>query len=110
MIFNGEHRYAEVLYFFVVQKDDIQHTLAAVKMFTLPDPLLLNESYGTLHVCKFLHDEGVEVVDAKCLTDVIGMVPFSRPVQERGDLDQGEFFPIEKISLTSTQIPDDDDT
>jgi hypothetical protein len=110
MIFNGERCYAEVLYFFVVQKDDIQHTLAAVQMFTLPDPLLLNESYGTLHVCRFLCEEGVEVVDAKSLTDVVGMVPFSRPAQERGDLHQGEFFPIEKISLTSTQITEDDDT
>jgi hypothetical protein len=110
MVFNGERRYAEVLYFFVVQKDDIQHTLAAVQIFSLPDPRLLDESYGTLHVCRFPGEEGVVVVDAKSLTDVVGMVPFSRPVQERDDMNQGEFFPIEKISLTSTQIIEDDDT
>jgi hypothetical protein len=52
----------------------------------------------------------VVVVDAKSLTDVVGMIPFSRPMQERGDLNQEEFFPIEKISLTSTQITEDDDT
>ena len=53
MVFNDECRYAEILYFFVVQKDDLQHTLAAVQIFSLPDPRLLNESYGTLHVCRF---------------------------------------------------------
>ena len=110
MGFNGKHRYAEVLYFFVVHKADEQHTLAAVQVFTLPDPCLLKESYGTLHVCNFPSDEGVVVVDAKSLTDVVGMVPFSRPMQERGDIDQREFFPIEKMSLASTQLTEDDDT
>ena len=110
MVFNGEQCYAEVLYFFVVQKDDIQHTLAAVQIFSLPDPRLLNESYGTLHICRFPGEEGVVVVDAKSLMDVVGMVPFNWPVQERGDLNRGEFFPIEKISLTSAQIVEDNDT
>jgi hypothetical protein len=109
MVFNGERRYAEVLYFFVVCKGDIQHTLAAVQIFTLPDPQLLKESYGTLHVCRFPGEEGLVIVDAKTLTDVVGMVPFHRPVQGGGDPNQGEFFPIEKISLTSTQIIEDDD-
>ena len=109
MVINGECRYAEVLYFFVVQKDDIQHTLAAVQISSLPDPHLLNDSYGTLHVCRFPGEEGVVVVDAKSLTDVVGMVPFNRPVQERGDSNLREFFPIEKISLTSTQINEDSD-
>ena len=110
MVFNDECRYAEILYFFVVQKDDLQHTLAAVQIFSLPDPRLLNESYGTLHVCRFPGEEGVVVVDAKSLTDVVGMVPFSRPLQERGDLNLAEFFPVEKISLTSVhQIMEDND-
>ena len=110
MIFNDERRYAEVLYFFVVHKDDLQHTLAAVQIFALPDSRLLKESYGTLRVCRFPGEEGVVVVDAKSLTDVVGMVPFCRHAQERGDLSQGEYFPIEKMSLTCTQITDDDDT
>jgi hypothetical protein len=110
MVFNGERRYAEVLYFFVLHKGDLQHTLAAVQTFALPDPQLLKESYGTLHVCRFPGEEGLVIVDAKSLTDVVGMVPFCRPMQEGGDLNQREYFPIEKISLTSTQITEDDDT
>jgi hypothetical protein len=107
MVFNGRCRYAEVLYFFLVCKGDTQHTLAAVQMFALPDPQLLKESYGTLHVCRFPGEEGLVVVDVKGLTDVVGMVPFHRPVQGGGDPSQGEYFPIEKISLTSTQIIED---
>lgn len=110
MTFNGECRYAEVLYFFVVHKGDIPHTLAAVHFFSLPDPDLLKESYGTLHVCGFPDKEGVVVVDAKTLTDVVGMVPFRRHTQERRDWNQGEYFPVEKMSLTCTQFTNDDDT
>ena len=109
MVFNGERRYAEVLYFFMVYKGDIQHTLAAVHIFSLPDPQLLKESYGTLHVCRFPGEEGLVVVDAKSLTDVVGMVPFHRPVPGGGDPNQGEFFPIEKMSLSSTESIEDDD-
>jgi hypothetical protein len=35
--------------------------------------------------------------------------PFPQPVQGGGEPNQGEFFPIEKFSLTSTQIIEDDD-
>ncbi|KAF8487273.1 hypothetical protein DFH94DRAFT_620283, partial [Russula ochroleuca] len=50
-------------------------TLAAVQTFTRPDPQLLKESYGTLHVCRFPGEEGLVVVDVKCLTDIVRMVP-----------------------------------
>lgn len=108
MIFKGKRRYAEVLYFFAIHKDNLQHILAAVKMFSLPDPDILIESYQTLYVCK--SSESVEVVDAKSLTDVVGMIPFHRHGEQRGGLDQGEFFLIEKMSLTSIQMSEDDDT
>lgn len=93
----------------MVHKANLQHTLAVVQIFALPDPNILKESYGTLHVCQFPGEEGVVVVDAKSVTDVVGMIPFTRPVQEGGELNQREFFPIEKISLASTQIAEDDD-
>ncbi len=106
MLYNGDHHYAEVLYFFVVHKGDIQHTLATVKTFSPPNLDLLRESYGILRVCRFPSKEGVVVVDAKCITDVVGMVPFHRLGHEGGK----EFFPIEKMSLTSIQTTEDDDT
>lgn len=98
-----------MLYFFIVHNGDLQHTLTAVNLFTLPDPNILSESYGTLDVCR--SSESVEVIDAKSLTDVVGMVPFHRHYdgQERGDLDQREFFPIAKMGLTRIQMLEDDD-
>ena len=108
MVFDGKHCYAEILYFFIVHKGDLQHTLATVQIFSLSDPHLLKESYRMLYVCKFLSEKGVIVVDAKSITDIVGMVSFSQHTQERGDLNQREYFPIEKMSLTSIQIIDND--
>lgn len=107
MVFDGKYRYTEILYFFIVYKGDLQFTLAVVQIFGLSDSHLLKESYGTLHVCKFLGEEGVIVIDAKSITDVVEMVPFSQHTQKKGDLNQREYFLIEKMSLTSTQIIDD---
>ncbi|KAL0572505.1 hypothetical protein V5O48_009458 [Marasmius crinis-equi] len=47
-LLNGGHRFAEVLYFFLVKNGDIRYTLAAVKTFLLPNPDLLDKSYNTL--------------------------------------------------------------
>ena len=108
MDFKGKCRYTEVLYFFAIHKGNLQHILAAVKMFSLPDPDILIESYQMLYVCK--SSEGVEVVNTKSLTDVVGMIPFHRYGEQRGGLNQGKFFLIEKMSLTSIQLSEDDDT
>ena len=91
----------------MIYKGDLQHVLAAVNMFTLPDPDIVLESYGTLQVCR-PSSEGVEVVDAKSLSNVVGMIPFHRH-GKRGGLDRKEYFPIEKMSLTSVQTSEDDD-
>jgi len=99
-----------VLYFFAVHKGEAQHTLAAVKMFGVPDPSILRESYGTLCVCRVLGKEDIVVVDTKSLTDVVGMIPFRRPDQEQGGSNLEEFFSIEKMNLmTSSQTNDDND-
>ena|SRR5271154_4866316 len=112
MVFNEKIRYAEVLYFFVVLKGDRQHTLAAVKLFAPPDPDLLRDSFETLWVCRFPGDEGIVVVNATSITDVIGMVPFHRP-GEKDDYAAEEFFTVEKITLmhfqTTVDANDNDD-
>jgi len=78
-----------------------------VKIFSSPDPVILRESYGTLQVCQFPGEEGVVVIDAKSLTDVIGMVPFHGPGWRRGDTEK--FFPVEKMSLMTSKNDDDND-
>jgi hypothetical protein len=88
MVFDGKHRYAEILCFFIVHKGDLQHTL---QIFGLSDLHLLKESYKTLHVCKFPGEEDVIVVDVKSITDIVKMVSFSQHTQEREDLNQREY-------------------
>jgi len=68
--------FAEVLYFFLVTKNDLQYTLAAVYAFSDPDPHVLEVSYRTLRLCTYLGVNGIRIIDAKWIMDVIGMVPF----------------------------------
>ncbi|KAF8235297.1 hypothetical protein L208DRAFT_1257586, partial [Tricholoma matsutake] len=46
--------FTEVLYFFLAAKYNAQCTLVAVKMFADADPDVFKESYGMLHLCKYL--------------------------------------------------------
>ena len=95
----------------MVLKGDLQHTLAAVKLFAPPNPDLLRDSFETLWVCRFPGDEGIVVVDARCITDVVGMVPFRRP-GEAGNTAAEEFIAVEKITLMhfqTTLVANDND-
>jgi hypothetical protein len=76
-------------------------------LFAPPDPDLLRDSFETLWVCRFPGDEGIVVVDAKSITDVIGMVPFHRH-GEKGDTAAEEFFAVEKITLMHFQTTVDE--
>ena len=112
MVFNEKIRYAEVLYIFIMHKGDLTHILVAVKLFVPPNPDFLRDSFETLWVCRFPDDEGIVVVNAKCITDVIEMVPFHRPSEEGGTAAE-EFFAVEKITLmhfqTTVDADDNDD-
>jgi hypothetical protein len=61
----GTSRFAEVLYFFLVTKNGLRYTLAAVNMFAEPDARVFEESYGTLQLCTYLGTNGIQIVDAK---------------------------------------------
>jgi len=45
-------------------------------MFSDPDPHVLEVSYRTLCLCTYLGVNGIRIIDAKWIMDVIGMVPF----------------------------------
>ena len=65
----------------------MQYTLAAVNTFSDPDSYVLEESYGTLRLCKYLSANGIQIVDAKWITDVVRMVPFKYTQQETNFLE-----------------------
>jgi len=69
-------------------------------MFADPDPHVLKESYGMLHLCTYLSKNGIRIVDAKWITDtdVIGMVPFKYTQQGTNYLEGQQYFAVEKLS------------
>jgi hypothetical protein len=90
--------FAEVLYFFLVVKDNSQYTLAAVKFFADADPHVFKESYGTLQLCTYLGANGIQIIDAKWITEVIGMVPFKYAQGETNYSEGKQYFAVEKMS------------
>ena len=95
-----------------MHKGDLQHTLAAVKLFVPPDPNLLRDLFETLWVCRFPGDEGIVIINAICITDIVGMVSFYQSGEE-GDSVAEKFFALEKITLmhfqTTVDTNDNDD-
>jgi hypothetical protein len=98
------------LYFFLVTKDNLQYTLAAIRMYADADPCVLRESYGTLHICKYLGRNGIQVIDAKWITDVVGMVPFKYVHGETGYTEGKQYFAVEKMSAVLIGKSDRDDS
>lgn len=93
-------------------KNNSQYTLAAVNMFADADPRVLKESYGTLHLCVYLGANGIRIVDAKWITDVVAMVPFKYTQGETNYLDGNQYFAVEKMGAVllrrdGTDSPDD---
>ncbi|KAG7098203.1 hypothetical protein E1B28_000171 [Marasmius oreades] len=96
--FNGGYRFAEVAYFFLVENGDTRYTLAAVHVYSDPNPALLQVSDHTLQVCK--RDKGAQIIDTKWIDSVVGMIPFQRRGVEWDGL---EFFVLEKLSPSHAQ-------
>ncbi|EEB87566.1 hypothetical protein MPER_15041 [Moniliophthora perniciosa FA553] len=94
ILLEGAVRYAEVQYFFLVEKKGTQYSLAAVKMYTEPDTDILSESVQQLRVCRYLGNAGICIIDAKWITEVVGMVPFKGFGRR---VDPTEFYSMEKL-------------
>ena len=77
-------------------------------MFADADPDMLKESYGTLHLCTYLGENGIRIVDAKWITDVVGMVPFEYTQGETNYSEGRRYFAVEKMSSVLIQRGDTD--
>ncbi|KAG7089248.1 hypothetical protein E1B28_010947 [Marasmius oreades] len=89
-------RYAEVLYYFTAMQGNTQFTLAAVMFYSNPDPDIQEESLGMLNVCT--KEEDVQIIDAKWIVEVVGMIPFRRPeIPWNDEEDTSEYFVLEKL-------------
>jgi hypothetical protein len=59
---------------------------------------VFNESYGTLHLCRYLGTNGIQIVDAKWIMDVVRMVPFEYTHEETNYSEGTQYFAVEKMS------------
>ena len=95
-------QYAEVLYYFFVENKNLRYTLAAVKIYSPPDPQILEETYSTTRVCRHLGDDGVRIVDVKWICEVVAMIPFI--CQGR---DGSEYYLLEDMNLGRDELCSD---
>ncbi|KAJ7598484.1 hypothetical protein C8J56DRAFT_1000189 [Mycena floridula] len=71
----GATRFAEVLFYFqaaLFSGGEI-FTLAAISMYSMEDRDLFELSHGVLRVCQYHGDDGIVIVEAKSITEVIAM-------------------------------------
>jgi hypothetical protein len=79
-------------------------------MFVEADPHALKDSYGILHLCMYLGMNGIQIIDAKWITDVVGMVPFKYTHGETNYSEGKQYFTVEKMSAMLIGKGDIDDS
>lgn len=79
-------------------KNGLRYTLAAINMFVEADSHAFKESYETLQLCTYLGTNGIQIVDTKWITNVIGMAPFKHKHQETNYSEGTQYFAVEKMS------------
>lgn len=79
-------------------KNGLRYTLAAVNLFAEADPDVFQKSYGTLHLCTYLGTDGIQIIDAKWIMKVVGMVPFKYLHGETDYSEGRQYFAVEKMS------------
>ncbi|KAH9966148.1 hypothetical protein BJV74DRAFT_785757, partial [Russula compacta] len=103
LVLNGSPHFAEVVYFFLIVKDDLQYTLMAVSLYSQANSGIFEESYQTNSIHTYLGNKGIHIIDAKWITEVVDMIPL-----KHGRTDK--YFVLEKISLVASRQQEEDDT
>lgn len=68
-------------------------------MFADADPHVLEKSYGTVHLYKYLGTNSIRIIDVKWIMDVVGMVPFKYTHRETNFSEGKQYFAVEKMSF-----------
>lgn len=82
LTYNDKLAFGEVRFYFIAEINGEDQALALLSVYSTPDPTLLADSYNTLWACTHGGDEGLRVVNVKCIESVVGMVPlwgYTRP-------------------------------
>ncbi|KAH9050836.1 hypothetical protein EDB87DRAFT_1696226 [Lactarius vividus] len=74
--YNEDLRIANVLYYFYIRFRDDRYPLAMVSLFSKPDPEILLESSGAVHLCDQITGcGGVAVIPITAVHSVVAMIP-----------------------------------
>ena len=101
----GKLHFAEVRFYFRLNVDNKEKTLALVSVYSPPDAALLEMSSHTLWSCIYQDDVTLKVIDAKAIVSVVAMVPH-QPFP--GD-PVGRFFVVEKPGLDVAHMGGNDE-
>ncbi len=93
-----------------IQDEEPVHPLAMIYLYSDPLPDLLQDSFETLRVCKYLGSHSIAVVDVRTIQSLVAMIPFPLSEQEAPDTRLlNTFFVGEKLALQENGQPTSDD-
>ena len=104
--YNNEERFGEVCFFYRIKIGENQwQPVALISLYSAPDPTLLEESSGTLLVCRYHGDQSLALVEAQAVKSVVAMVPFmEKPGGGAPRCHGGRFFVVEKPGLSLAEL------
>ena len=81
-------------------------TLALVLTWSVPDSVLLKQSYGTLYVTQYQGNNALTVIDSKTIVSVVGMVPMpsQNKVEQPPEMESPPFFLVKRPGLQAYEL------
>ncbi|KAK7036850.1 hypothetical protein R3P38DRAFT_2480616, partial [Favolaschia claudopus] len=94
---DNETCYGEVQFFFQakITSSDREHTVALISRYSEPDPILFEDSYGTVILCDYCGEETLEAIDVEQIQSGVAMIP---------DEEEGRYFVGEKLGLEMDEM------
>jgi hypothetical protein len=97
ILLGDEIRIAEVRFFAILRRGNMDVPVALVSLFSKHDPTLYRLSVNTLWSCEYQGDSALEFIDIKCIQSVVAMIPHAPAIE--GQVTRDRFFLVEKPGL-----------
>jgi hypothetical protein len=99
---NGRLNLGEVFYFFQLNINNTETTLALVSVYSEPDIPHLKASNNTVWSCTYHGDAALAVIDVKTINAVVSMIPHVLPHPSQPEV--GRWFLMEMPGLDVAQM------